>query len=161
MTMQTTYKKHTIDFREDEEEWFCEAIGVKKTLKAMKAAIDNLSRKDRQLGVKALMLERDYRGDDTFMIVEVTVTVLCEPRKVYRSEKEEVDECWIVNDGSRSKVRIAALFPLSSRTKLTDYIAEKSAHDKEGRRLDGVCRGLPSFDADSLALAAKEKEPAK
>jgi hypothetical protein len=157
--METEYKKHRITYREDGNEWFCEAIGTKPSLKAMKAAIDNLNRKDRQLGVKALMLQRDYRTDGT-ELKEVKVTVLCEPVKGWKDKAASIKECWITDDGSRSKVYLNSLYPLSARAEVMAYIKEKNAHDQEGERLDGVKRAITTFDADTIMLAAKEEKVA-
>jgi len=156
--MEVQYKKHTITYREDANEWFCEVIGTKPSLKAAKAAIDNLSRKDRQLGIPALMLERNFRSDG-LEVIEVKVGTLCEPSMGYRDKVATIKECWITQDkSSRSKVHLSQLYPLDARADLLAYAKEMTAHAKEGERLEGVKKAIGSFNADTIMLAAKEAQ---
>lgn len=157
--MEVEYKKHKITYREDGNEWFCEVIGTKPSLKAAKAAIDNLSRKDRQLGIAALMLERNFRSDG-LEVVEVKVGTLGEPTKGWRDKVASIKECWITHNKSRAKVGLNQLYPLDARADLLDYAKQMTAHAKEGERLEKLKNSIDTFNADTIMLAAKEGKAA-
>lgn len=160
MSIETKHKGHKIVFREESEEWFCEATGPKKELKAVKAAIDDLSRKERQINVKVLRVENENFYRDDKKIEEVTVTIICDPRR----EGEERKECWITiprskGTSQREKAYIHTLFPLDARRELEAWIelhkAFVEAREKSTKFIDEIVR----HDADSLAAAAKEQAP--
>lgn len=157
--MEIEYKGHKIIFREHDESWFHELIGDKKTLAAAKSALDNLSRKDRQIGVKALRLEgASYRS--IRKVQEVTVTTLCEarPRSRFGNEPPQITECWITyGKKDREKVSISNLYPLESRSDLEACVKLQAAALKASEDADAALRAIESYDADILALAAKEK----
>lgn len=160
MSIQIKHKGETIIFREETEEWFCEATGPKKSLKSVKDAIDDLSRKERQMNVKVLRVENSNHYRDDKKIEEVTVTIICDPRR----EGEEPKECWITiprgkGKPDREKAYIHTLFPMDARRELEAWIelhkAFVAAREKSTNFIDGIVR----HDADSLAAAAKEQTP--
>lgn len=149
--METKYKEHTIIFREEAEEWFCEAIGVKSSLKAAKAAIDAMDRKDRQIGLDVLMLARDYRRGDAWQIEEVRVSSLCQPS---RYDNGKIRDCFVTSGKTREKVSIADLYPLDCRAELQRFIGLNDEAIEAKKKADAVRNYIPRFNADSLLKAA-------
>lgn len=160
--MEIEHKGYKILFRVDSETWFNELIGEKTSLKAAKAAIDGLSRKDRHIGLVALRL-----GDGLYRpvaaITEVTVTTFAEP-KVYgwkKDAKPKIEECFITVDKSREKVSISNLYPVESRPELLNYVRLKKEAIKAEEAADAALKAIIPFDIDTIALAAKEQRSKK
>lgn len=159
--LETKHRGYEIKFREYDEEWDCRDLGLHdKSLKALKAKIDRLSRAGRSLGIAALKLHRDYRSDN-LKISEIQVTTLCEVESNYRNGgRDEIVQCWIKKDGERHKINIDQIYPVTSRQDLEAYVRRVNEHDSEGRKLQAMLAEIGAFNADSISLAAKEADAA-
>ena len=160
--IEAKHKEFRIFYSEDNDEWQCSDIGYSNVkLSAVRRFIDEKSKKERQVNIPALMINRSYR-DDAAQVEDVTITLLCEPEQDYVTKPATVQQCWIRDaKGERKKVRLRNLMPISARADAQRWrrfddgacAATKIAHD--------AMAALPKLDADSVMLAMKEKEAAK
>jgi ribosomal protein L21E len=157
MAVHVNYKGQTITFNEEKETWFNDTVGEKKSLKAAKAAIDDVSRKDRQLGVKVLRIERSFkRGDEIMSVQETTVSILCEPHPTYRGNPGEVTECWITDGKTRSRASIRDLYPLNARNDLEAWLDLNKKAAKAAQIARKFHDDIEAYNADTILLASKE-----
>jgi hypothetical protein len=160
--IEVKHKEFRIVYSEDNDEWQCFDVGYNNIkLSAVKRFLDEKTKKERRVNIPALMAIRSYRTDAA-KVEDVTVTLLCEPESDYASKPPTIRSCWIKDSsGERKKVNIHNLMPVSARADALRWqryddaacAATKMAHD--------ALAALPKFDADSLMLAAKEKDAAK
>jgi len=155
-----------ITFDEDGEAWRCGELEIEPApkLATIKRRIDVLSRQRRSVETEALMLSRDYFRTENMRIVSVKVTTLCEPEegREYRNETPglAVRQCWAMIGSERKKLHIDSLYPLGARSELEAYVSLDDEWRQKEAEKDAALKAIPTHDADSLALAAKEKAAA-
>lgn len=155
--IEIEHRGHTIHFKEEDETWSCSDLSIEgnKSLAAVKRRIDEMLKKDRTVGTQALLISRS-RWQKVRMRV-VTVTVICEPENDYgeRGARRPV-YAWVRDGKERDKVRIDELYPLSARAECEAWARLDEAADRARQEADAAYEDLPSHDADTLMLAAKE-----
>jgi len=153
--LEINYRGRIIKFRDDDETWACPDLSIEgqQSLSAVKRKIDELSKGERRIDVRALLL--NYCG--TPQVEEVTVTVLCEPETYGHGHPPSIVHCWIKSKEGRSKVRLDALVPVENIAELQRWVilrAEaKAAHERADKYLDSI----PRHDADSLLLSRAQR----
>jgi hypothetical protein len=160
--IETKFRNYELYFDEDKDMWRCHDLGLEnKSLGSLKAALANYSKGSRAVNVPALIIQDGQ-------IVQVQVTVLCEPEKHWVSNRQgysrEIIHCWIkLPNGKRtrkSKIKIENVYPLESRAELNVYISGEKEISALVEINENRLEGIGTHDADSLMLAAGENKQA-
>lgn len=161
MNIETKHKNYKITFSEERETWSCSDLDIENAkLAAVKRRIDEIGKSERKVNLPVLMASMD--GRDRASIKELTVTVLCEPGVVprYRGGDGEMPttyQCWVKSkDGSRFKIDISQLIPLSGRAEIEVWARLHREAQAATKLAEQALAAIPRHDADSLILAAKE-----
>lgn len=152
------YKGQNIVFREHLDEWVCDDLSMRDaSLAKLKTRIDTFSRKDRKLDIRALFLHGSGWNDVPTM-VEVKVGSLSEDGKTaiitYEMEKTHRSETY--REKYKSKENLNSIYPLSVRDELAKYIETKREALAMTDHANTLHKAIKGYDADSIALTAKE-----
>lgn len=154
--IETKYRSYTITFNEDAEEWSCSDLAISglPKLSAVKRKIDDISKRERRVNVRALHARSRIADAEA---VEVTVTVLCEPEPCYGDKSPTVKSCWAKNAaGERVKLNLSDVIPIEHRADLETWVRLDTEAQAAVKRAHQHLEAIPRHDADSLMLAAKE-----
>lgn len=151
MAIQTTHRGKTIYWHPDLEVWVADKLGFENAkLSAVKKQIDNLDRKQRKPMVDALWIKNGYWDHDPSSVIRVTVTVLTDD-----------GDAWVQwGEKERHKVRLRELAPLDCETDARAWLSLDQTAKKAKKTAELAIERIRRYDADSLMLAAKEKETA-
>lgn len=156
--MEIKYKGQTLTFSENTEKWSHPEVGKRDTLSALKSAVDDLSRKDRQLRVPAYYIQANrWSSSNTVPKVQrVMVTSIVEPGQL-RSTGDPY-EVWIVDENkSRSKVGIREVYPLEAKAKIDEYIKARLEVDALETKIERLFEALPRATVESLKANREAK----
>jgi hypothetical protein len=145
-----TYKGEAIAYDQDDDLWVCQQLGIKDAkLSAVHRKIDERSRAERRIDFEVLMPDKKNWSHEKTSYKKVRVTTTLDGR--------DSNYCWVTYGKDREKVRIDSLVPVEHEDKVQEWLTLQLQAEAAVNAADKALDELPTFDAESLMAAAKQR----
>lgn len=154
MPVSVKHRGKTIELNEKTGVWSCTELALSDTsLPKIKLAIDKDAKAGRRMHVPAVYLKGGRWNDDKAEIVDVTITLLVEPR----GNHDHIRSCRVLIGDDNEQVDISQLYPVVHREKLTEIMRRRNAALEVLEQADDEKRDLDSFTVETIreAMVAK------